>query len=305
VSTAHPGLVCGLVCALLCGSSIGCEATDGESESAVGRARADDEAEANQADPDDEAPSGVESEEASTDAGDVDPDAEKPASSDAGEGASDEGQCWFEYLGDWVRCEEWGFPNAIEVPAESPAECAQSCREDEECSAYSEYFWQGLPALEGFSDCFHHVGSCENPEFAVDAKFDGAREYRKVCGGEQPPDGAAIPSENRGTVVDPDSGCVFRALDAFLGCDEQTSAEDAVGAETLSECLELCQQRDECTAVKNWWEAPASYAECLLILGPCELFEADGEALYFEKDCGGSPVQLASVDAGVDADAGR
>ena len=88
------------------------------------------------------------------------------------------GNCRFEYLGEWVRCENAGWPNVVETDAPDLLRCAQQCLERDDCTAVTDYFWLGLPEL----GCFLYLSTCEQPALATSwGEEDGGRDFRRVC----------------------------------------------------------------------------------------------------------------------------
>jgi hypothetical protein len=193
-------------------------------------------------------------------------------------------QCWYEYLGDWIRCEDTGWPNSVDIGAETLQECANACLLDEACVSVTDYFWLGLEGL----GCSLVIGECEMPATTVWAEEDGGKEYVKVCGDDPPDDAITYFEHQDGVVVDPDSGCVFKAVGYPLVCEGHAETpEEIVGADTLDECFQLCQQRDDCRAVKDWWEGTRDGFECQLHWSTCDAPEpwSGDPVYYYRKTC--------------------
>lgn len=215
----------------------------------------------------------------SADAGQTPPPRASDADADADTGAA----CWYEYLGDWINCEDAGWPNFSDIQATSLQDCADACLLDHQCTAILDYSWLGLDDLT----CFLHLATCDDPGPNVSAEEDGAKHYRKVCGDTPPKDAIVKFADVKGTVVDPESGCVFKVVAWPLTCEPDGEPEpELVGAATLDECLALCQERPDCSAVKNWIDGEHDGFECQLHLRPCdEPIEADTQTVFYKKFC--------------------
>jgi len=84
--------------------------------------------------------------------------------------------CRFEYLGDWVVCENAGWPNVVASPAPDLVGCMQECLQRDDCTAVTDYFWLGIPDL----GCYLYTSSCDAPvNHPVWAEEDGGRDYRR------------------------------------------------------------------------------------------------------------------------------
>lgn len=83
----------------------------------------------------------------------------------------------FEYLGDWIRCENAGWPNLVDVPGGSLSECFQVCLGRDDCTAVTDWSWLREPEL----GCSMYVSSCEAPSTGVWHEEDAGRQYRRVC----------------------------------------------------------------------------------------------------------------------------
>lgn len=87
------------------------------------------------------------------------------------------GGCRFEFLGDWVRCENAGWPHAERSSATDLAGCMQECAERSDCTAVTDYSWMGRPDL----GCFVYLSTCNAPAWVPWGEEDMGREYRKGC----------------------------------------------------------------------------------------------------------------------------
>jgi len=88
------------------------------------------------------------------------------------------GDCPFEYLGEWIRCENAGWPNVVPLDtATSMEDCMRACLEREDCTAVTDYFWLGQPDL----GCWLYTSTCDLPASQVWAEEDGGHDYRKAC----------------------------------------------------------------------------------------------------------------------------
>jgi len=84
----------------------------------------------------------------------------------------------FSYLGDWILCEESGWPNAMQVAgATDLQDCMAVCLETPACTAVTDYFWLNRPDL----GCWLHLATCDSPGPEVWAEEDGGKQYRKTC----------------------------------------------------------------------------------------------------------------------------
>lgn len=88
------------------------------------------------------------------------------------------GECRFEYLGTWVRCENAGWPNTVATDAPDLLSCMQQCLERDDCTAVTDYLWLGVPDL----GCYLYLSTCDAPAFeATWGEEDGGRDFRRVC----------------------------------------------------------------------------------------------------------------------------
>jgi hypothetical protein len=88
------------------------------------------------------------------------------------------GDCRFEYLGEWVRCENAGFPNVVETDAPDLMSCIQQCLTRDDCTAVTDYHYLDAPDL----GCYLYVSTCDAPAFAESwGEEDGGRDYRRAC----------------------------------------------------------------------------------------------------------------------------
>jgi hypothetical protein len=88
--------------------------------------------------------------------------------------------CRFEYLGEWVRCENAGWPNTIETDAPDLVTCMQECLERDDCTAVTDYLWLGLHDGQSQLGCWLYVSTCDAPAFAADwGEEDAGRDYRR------------------------------------------------------------------------------------------------------------------------------
>jgi hypothetical protein len=85
--------------------------------------------------------------------------------------------CRFEHLGDWIRCENAGWPNVVETDAPDLESCMQRCLERDDCTAVTEYLWLGLPAI----GCYLYLSTCDSPAFVAWGEEDGGRDFRRTC----------------------------------------------------------------------------------------------------------------------------
>jgi hypothetical protein len=100
----------------------------------------------------------------------------------------DVGECRFEYLGQWVRCENSGWPYVTHSDATDLAGCMQDCLEHADCTSVVDYFWMGRPDI----GCYRYSSSCDAAEFMEDwGEEDHGREFRRSCGA--PPVGGGAP----------------------------------------------------------------------------------------------------------------
>lgn len=212
------------------------------------------------------------------------------SSSDERDGAASEADaangevCWLEYLGDWVRCEFLDQPTYLEMPGATSDECARACLADPECVAVNDYSWLGIEGL----GCGLNLGTCDDATLDTGASFDGSLDYRKMCG-PKAPEGALVhlPTEN-GVRVSEESECVFKAMEA--GCEDANASDaGAVAGATLAECFELCDEREDCSAVAFF--VPTSADDpldplCTLHLSTCDSEVEAPTMRYLKKYCG-------------------
>lgn len=88
------------------------------------------------------------------------------------------GDCRFEFLGEWVRCENAGWPNVLETDAPDLVSCMQRCLERDDCTAVTDYLWLGTPNL----GCYLYLSTCDEPARADSwGEEDGGRDFRRSC----------------------------------------------------------------------------------------------------------------------------
>jgi len=83
----------------------------------------------------------------------------------------------FQYLGDWIRCEETGYGFQVDVPGGDLDRCLQACRERTDCVSVTDYTWLGYGGL----GCYIELGSCAAPSGGVWQEEDAGRQYLKTC----------------------------------------------------------------------------------------------------------------------------
>ena len=83
----------------------------------------------------------------------------------------------FAYLGDWITCENSGWPNAQKKDATDLHACMQACLQQSDCSAVIEYFWMDRPDL----GCWLYTSTCNTPAGGPWQEEDGGRMYRRTC----------------------------------------------------------------------------------------------------------------------------
>jgi hypothetical protein len=88
--------------------------------------------------------------------------------------------CRFEYLGDWIRCENAGRPNLVETDAPDLASCMQRCLERDDCTAVTDYLWLGLPGIA----CYLYLSTCDSPAFVAWGEEDSGHDFRRTCSSE-------------------------------------------------------------------------------------------------------------------------
>jgi hypothetical protein len=92
------------------------------------------------------------------------------------------GDCRFEFLGEWVYCENEGWPNAVETDATDLLSCMQQCLEREDCTAVTDYLWLGQHDQDHRLGCYLHLSTCETPAFdQVLGEEDLGRSFRRGC----------------------------------------------------------------------------------------------------------------------------
>jgi hypothetical protein len=84
--------------------------------------------------------------------------------------------CRFEYLGEWVRCENAGWPNVLETDAVDLASCMQRCLERDDCTAVTDYLWLGAGI-----GCYLYLSTCDSPAFVAWGEEDSGRDFRRTC----------------------------------------------------------------------------------------------------------------------------
>jgi hypothetical protein len=88
------------------------------------------------------------------------------------------GACRFEFLGEWVRCENAGGPNVLETDAQDLVTCMRQCLERDDCTAVTDYLWMGQPDL----GCYLYLSTCDEPALETTwAEEDGGRDFRRRC----------------------------------------------------------------------------------------------------------------------------
>jgi hypothetical protein len=208
----------------------------------------------------------------------AEPDA---ATQDAGSPAQE--TCWFEFLGDWVRCEEsWSGAGGLPPDGELLAECADQCLDDPTCTTVYDYTYLGVGL-----PCHVYSGECTAGP-GVGHEEDAAREYKKVCGSEPPADAIFSFPDASGVRTSPESQCRFEYLGSYDQCEGEADWADAeVTGETFSECLSLCEANPDCSAIVDWWLDGPSGFECILHLASCSELESrdDYGGRTFKKVC--------------------
>jgi hypothetical protein len=81
----------------------------------------------------------------------------------------------FEYLGDWITCENAGWPHVEQTSAPDLESCMQLCQQREDCTAVTDYFWLGRPDL----GCWLYTSTCNAPAGGPWQEEDGGRQYKK------------------------------------------------------------------------------------------------------------------------------
>ena len=88
------------------------------------------------------------------------------------------GECHFEYLGDWIRCEgNDTWPWLMEVPNDSVDDCLRACLVEPTCVGVVDHYHLNLSYL----GCVLDVSVCDHPATNSWAEEDGGKEYLKVC----------------------------------------------------------------------------------------------------------------------------
>lgn len=177
--------------------------------------------------------------------------------------------CHLEYLGNWIRCEEdltrtWTESASFE-------DCQSECLQDSSCTYLTDYFW-----LSEVPGCYLYTSTCDAP---AGLPFgDGGKTYVKVC--TSPED------------------CTFE----YLGDDQWENAlrcEDAqahaqgeylekVAAADLAQCQQQCLEREDCTAVADYFAA-TDFPSCMHTTVPCG---TPSTPLWAEEDAGKDYVKV-------------
>lgn len=87
------------------------------------------------------------------------------------------GDCRFEYLGQWVRCEGAGAAPVVETDADDLLSCMQRCLERDDCTGVTDYLWLDRAG----AGCYLYLSTCEEPAFVDWGEDDGGHEFRRVC----------------------------------------------------------------------------------------------------------------------------
>lgn len=93
------------------------------------------------------------------------------------------GECRFEFLGEWVGCENSGWPNVVETDAPDLVTCMQRCLEAEGCTAVTDYLYLGQPEL----GCYLYLSTCDEPFLLPWGEEDAGRAFRRECSAAVPP----------------------------------------------------------------------------------------------------------------------
>jgi hypothetical protein len=101
----------------------------------------------------------------------------EPPRPDAGAAPPPASNSCFEYLGDWITCENAGWPNVEQTSAPDLQGCMELCQQRPDCTAVTDYFWLGRPDL----GCWLYTSTCSAPAGGVWQEEDGGRQYRKRC----------------------------------------------------------------------------------------------------------------------------
>jgi hypothetical protein len=90
-------------------------------------------------------------------------------------------RCHFEYLGDWIRCENAGEVDSYTLQNEGALEdCFEACLAQPDCASVTDYSWLGRPDL----GCDLYISTCDAPSRGDWHEEDAGKEYRKVCAAE-------------------------------------------------------------------------------------------------------------------------
>jgi hypothetical protein len=83
----------------------------------------------------------------------------------------------FDYLGEWITCENAGGPNVQRTDATDLQSCMQACLHQQDCTAVTEYFWMDRPDL----GCWLYTSTCNAPAGGPWQEEDGGRQYVRTC----------------------------------------------------------------------------------------------------------------------------
>ena len=92
-------------------------------------------------------------------------------------GATSSPPSCFDYLGDWITCENAGWPNTEKTDATDLPACMQACLQRRDCTAVTEYFWMNRPDL----GCWLYTSTCNAPAGGVWQEEDGGKQYVRTC----------------------------------------------------------------------------------------------------------------------------
>ena len=101
----------------------------------------------------------------------------EPQRPDAGVAPPPASSACFEYLGDWITCENAGWPHVEQTSAQDLQSCMQLCQQRPDCTAVTDYFWMDRPDL----GCWLYTSTCSAPAGGVWQEEDGGRQYRRRC----------------------------------------------------------------------------------------------------------------------------
>jgi len=101
----------------------------------------------------------------------------EPPRPDAGAAPPPASSACFEYLGDWITCENAGWPHVEQTSAPDLQSCMHLCQQRPDCTAVTDYFWMDRPDL----GCWLYTSTCSAPAGGVWQEEDGGRQYRKRC----------------------------------------------------------------------------------------------------------------------------